>query len=158
MSTLEVTPGGGLFCGSTLIVARAVSRCGEEHWPVGWYPIMAKTFTTGERVNTNKPSLRNMAKKPCRETCIACLWCISVSCSSRYCITLLYLLGGRASMHTHEADLTKTGGRYCKARLYEVLHVPPYIKNGQHMFSLWSCVKVCAHGCERLTACLQLTF
>ncbi len=75
-------------------------------------------------------------------------------CSSRYGVTLFHLLGDWVSIHPCEADWTKTGGHYGKASLKEVLHLPPCITNGQHM---WSSVILCAHGCKRLTACLWST-
>ncbi len=68
------------------------------------------------------------------------VWCcIPVHHSSS--ITLLYFLGDRVSMHPCEADWTKNGGHYGKARLKEGLHAPPCINNGQHM---WSFVIICA--------------
>ncbi len=59
-----------------------------------------------------------------------------------YCVTLHFIvLGDQASMHSHEADWTQTGGCYGKARLKEVLHVPPCTNIGQHR---WSCVMMCS--------------
>jgi hypothetical protein len=65
---------------------------------------------------------------------------IPVHQSSRYGVTLFYLLGVWVSMHPCEAALTKTGGHYGKAGLKEVLHAPPCINNGQHMWSPLLCV------------------
>ncbi len=76
--------------------------------------------------------IKRFGKKPSQEKNALPVWrCIPVHCS--YCVTWIYLLGDRVSMHPCEADWAQTGGHYGKARLKEVLHAPLCINNAQHM-------------------------
>jgi hypothetical protein len=84
-----------------------------------------------------------IGKKPLLgKKCLICLWCLPVHHSYWYCITLHFICWGtRHQFILHEANWTKTGGCYGKARLKGVLHAPPCINSGQHMCS---CVVTCS--------------
>ncbi len=74
------------------------------------------------------------------KNCLACLWCISVHCSSWYCVTLLYLLRDQASMHPHEADWTKTGGCYVNQDLKKYCMYPHVLTIYNICDPLFQCV------------------
>ncbi len=103
-------------------------KCFYQHWLCIYILWLVK------KPSSNNWQKTSVNKKPCL---------FVMYTSALYLLILgnlaFYLLGGLASMHPHEADWTKTGGCYGKARLKEVLLVPPCINNGQHMWS-------CAHG------------
>ncbi len=97
------------------------SHLGTPHIQILSVPIWGLTFISS--VASKRAAIERLAKKLSREK-LPCLFVIHTSA---------FLRGTRRQCILHEADWTKTGGSYGKARLKEVLHASPCINNGQHM-------------------------